>query len=334
MPRGALWCKLAATATILILLITFGSPPVNNAAEATAQLPVELAAYGTDTAVDAASGGYNAIFDLLPTWPTETVGLNIPGAVNVFDEVPGWLPWNYGLGFSIGNDGPLGIQEWAPSNPLFDVLAESMGTTQGEWPGVGSLLGLLTPVGGFTNIESYANWYDPTATNCLICDTFHLLGPGGNDLFRWTTDFPIGQLPQFGLSILGTPIFGANLGDAFDYSPLANNFDAPAVPAAAAGAPASLVGELGGLMGSNVGADLSALLSNGGTEIGDVVNFLGGPVGAGVDVALLLGGLAGNPADLTLLAGNVGADLAGSLSSTLSADLGAQLPTLLAGLIP
>ena len=352
MLRRALRCKLAATAAAALLALattTVAAPayraPIDAAlAPAASSAPVALMAYGADTAANtastaadaAANTGYDAFWQALPTWPTPTVGLDIPGVLNGFDNLFGWTFWNYGFGFSIGNDGPLGIQEWAPSNPFVDVVAESMGTTQGEWPGVGSLVGLLTPMGGFTNIESYANWYDPTGTTCLICDTFHLLGPLDTPLFSWTSDIPIpGQgLPEFGLSILGTPIFGANLGDAFDYSPLANNFDPPAVLAGAAGAPASLVGELGGPMGSNVGADLSALLPSVGTEIGDVVNFLGGPVGAGADLALLLGGLAGNPADLTLLAGNVGADLAASLLSTLSADLGTLLPTLLASLIP
>jgi hypothetical protein len=64
--------------------------------------------------------------------------------------------------------------------------------------------------------------------------------------------------------------------------------------------------------------------------ITDVVNFLGGPVGATVDLGLLAGGLTGNEADSALLAGIVGADLArvavADASGTLAADLGPVLP--------
>ena len=64
--------------------------------------------------------------------------------------------------------------------------------------------------------------------------------------------------------------------------------------------------------------------------ITDVVNFLGGPVPATVDLGLLVGGLTGNEADDALLAANVGADLANvavaDISGTLAADLGPVLP--------
>jgi hypothetical protein len=306
---------LTLAATTSALMVEDASSPPGSVAVSHAS--VTLAASATDTATTAVSaaadavntGAYGQLFSILPTWPTPTVGLDIPGVFNGFDNLFGWVLWNYGLGFSIGNDGPLGIQEWAPSTPFFDVVAESMGTTQGEWPGVASLVGLLTPIGGFSNIESYANYYDPTNSTCLICDTFHLFGPADTNLFSWTTDFPIGQLPQFEMSILGTPLFGTNLGDAFDYSPLANNFDPPAALSSLAVDPTQNV-------------------------LTDFVSFLGGSANASADLALLLGGLAGNQADLTLLLGNVGTDLAANLSSATSAELAATLPNLLVGLIP
>jgi hypothetical protein len=308
--------------------------------------PVQLAAYGSDTATSAATDvtsaasaaapPYETLFASLPSLPPLLLGLNIPGVEDVFINNTGVLPWDYGFGATLGNSGGLGIQAWDPSNPLFTFVAESFGTTGQPWPGVASLIGIETLLGGFTNTESYANTFDPTNTTCIICDTFTLLGPLNTPLFSWTSDIPLGGLPQFELT---TPLasFGPELGNAFDYSPLANGLvgdPTTLMSAIASGAAASLVGELGSPMGSNVGADLSALLPNVGTEIGDVVNFLGGPEGAVIDLGLLLGGLAGNPADLTLLAGNVGADLAASLLSTLSADLGTLLPTLLPNLIP
>jgi hypothetical protein len=317
----------------------FAYGQIGDTASSAAEIPVQLTAY-TDTisnaAADAASAAappYETLFASLPSLPPLPLGLNIPGVEDVFINITGVLPWDYAFGAALGNAGGLGIQAWDPSNPLFTFVAESVGTTGQPWPGVASLVGIETLLGGFTNTESYANTFDPTNTTCIICDTFTLLGPFNTPLFSWTSDIPLGGSPQFELT---TPLanFGPELGNAFDYSPLANNFDPPAVLAGAAGAAASLVGELGSPMGSNVGADLSALLPNVGTEIGDVVNFLGGPVGAVIDLELLLGGLAGNPADLTLLAGNVGADLDASLLSTLSADLGTLLPTLLANLIP
>ena len=335
MSRRALSSQLAATAAAGLLALTtttvavpaYGAPIDSALAPATSNAPIALMAYGADTAANtanagatavadaAANTGYDAFWQALPTWPTLTVGLDIPGVFNGFDNLFGWTFWNYGLGFSIGNDGPLGIQEWAPSNPFFDVVAESMGTTQGEWPGVGSLVGLLTPMGGFTNIESYANWYDPTGTTCLICNTFTLLGPDNTDLFSWTTNIPIGGLPQFELT---TPLasFGPALGNAFDVSPLANGFDdPPAMLSSMASAPAQLVNDLTSTLSASLGptidADVSALLTSLSADVSTTIP--------------------------NLLAANLAADAAtipNLLAANLAADAATIIPTLLASLIP
>jgi hypothetical protein len=321
---------LASTGVLSLATTTFvygatGSVVAGTGADAVSHVPVALMSSVTDTATNAAvdaavnTGAYGALFSALPTWPTPTVGVDIPGVFSAWDNLFGWVLWNYGLGFSIGNDGPLGIQQWMPSNPFFDVVAESYGTTQGTWPGVASLVGLLTPLGGFTNTESYANFFDPTGTTCLICDTFNLLAPGGTSLFSWTSDIPLPTqgLPEFGLSILGTPIFGGNLGDAFDVSALANGF-----PALVNDPPAAL---------SSLATDPTSYFSD---YLNGLVTFLGGPTAADADLALLLGSLAGNSGDYVALLGNISADLSANLSSTIGSELASVLPNLLVNLIP
>ena len=189
-------------------------------------------AYGGDTAGNAVANAasdaayttatsYSPYFSDLPSLPPLILGPNIPGVFDAFDNVTGFLPWDYGFGLTIGNAGGLGIQAWTPDNPMFSLVAESVGTTTGAWPGVASLMGVETLLGGFTNSESYADTFDPTGTTCLICQTFTLLGPGNTDLFSVTADVPVSGPPQFELS---TPLLsvGPDLGNAFDTSPLAN----------------------------------------------------------------------------------------------------------------
>lgn len=253
-------------------------------APALTQVPVRLAAYGTDAAnavanaaSDSAStmSSYLSFFDDLPSLPVLPVGLNIPGVFDGFDNMTGVLPWDYAFGLTLGNTGGFGVQAWDPSNPIFTLVAESLGTNYGQWPGVASLVGVETMLGGFTNTESYANFYDPTGTTCLICDTFTLLGPLNTDLFSWTTDIPIGGLPEFELTTaLGS--IGADLGNAFNQTPF---IDAPPAlsglvsdPVSAvsslAGDPAALVNDLASTLGPAVSADLSALLTTVGADAG------------------------------------------------------------------
>jgi hypothetical protein len=179
---------------------------------------------GSTVGIDVASTAsppYESEFASLPSLPPLTLGLNDPGVADIFDNVTGVLPWDYAFGASLGNEGNLGIQAWDPSNPYFDVVAESVGTTSYPWPGVATLIGVETPLGGFTNTESYANTYDPTNTTCIICDTFTLLGPDNSNLFSFTTDIPIGATPEFEVTTPWGDI-GPDLGNAFDYSSLAN----------------------------------------------------------------------------------------------------------------
>lgn len=286
----------------------YGATIDSTVVPSTSSAPVALMAYGTDTAstvanaaADAASSGsaYDAIFAALPSLPPVIAGLNIPGVVDAWNNLTGFLPWDYSFGLTLGNAGGLGVEAWAPSNPIFDFVAESTGTTSGDWPGVASLVGVLTTMGGFTNTESYANFYDPTSSTCLICDTLTILGPGNTDLFRWTTEIPLGGLPQFELT---TPLasLGPALGNAFDYSPLAN--DPPTMLASLASDPSQLVGGLSGLA-PKIGADLSAYL----TSLTPTIT-----------------------ADLSTLLANLGANVGASLS----ADLSTMLPMLLTSLIP
>ena len=226
------------------------------AAMRTVHTPVQLAVNGSDTAASAATDvasaasaaapPYESLFASLPSLPPLLLGLNIPGVEDVFINITGVLPWDYAFGATLGNSGGLGIQAWDPSNPPFTFVAESVGTTGQPWPGVGSLMGIETLLGGFTNTESYANTFDPTNTTCVICDTFTLLGPLNTELFgSWTSDIPLGGLPQFELT---TPLasFGPELGNAFDYSPLANGLvgDPTTLMSAVATGPASLMTEL------------------------------------------------------------------------------------------
>jgi hypothetical protein len=199
-----------------------GAPVDWGLAPVTSSAPVALMAYAAD-----ASSPYSSLYAALPSLPPVIAGLDVPGVLDVFNNVTGFLPWDYAFGLTLGNAGGLGIQAWAPTNPLFDFVAESVGTTSGAWPGVASLVGIETAMGGFTNTESYGNYFDPTGTTCLICDTFSLLGPANTNLFSWTSDIPIGGLPQFELT---TPLgsFGPALGNAFDVSPLANGLGAAA----------------------------------------------------------------------------------------------------------
>lgn len=243
---------------------------IGDTASSAAEIPVQLTAY-TDTISNAArdaASSYSSFFSDLPSLPPLIVGLNIPGVFDGFNNLTGFLPWDYSIGLTLGNAGGLGIQPWAPDNPIFSLVAESVGTTSGAWPGVASLVGVETLLGGFTNTESYANFFDPTGTTCLICDTFSLLGPGNTNLFSWTTDFPIGGLPQFELT---TPLasFGPELGNAFDYSPLANGLvgDPTTLMSAIASGPASsLTAELTNLA-PTMSADLSALLGSLGANL-------------------------------------------------------------------
>lgn len=243
----------------------FAYGQIGDTASPAAEIPVQLTAY-TDTisnaAADAASS-YSSFFSDLPSLPPLILGLNVPGVFDAFDNVTGVLPWDYAVGLTTGNAGGLGVEAWAPDNPLFSLVAESVGTTSGAWPGVASLVGVETFLGGFTNTESYANTFDPTGTTCLICDTFSLLAPGNTDLFSWTTDIPINGSPQFELS---TPLFslGPDLGNAFDYSPLANGFvsDPSAALSSIAGDPAALINDLSTNLGPSIGNDLTTLLTN------------------------------------------------------------------------
>ncbi|MBV9321945.1 MAG: hypothetical protein JO106_18890 [Mycobacterium sp.] len=285
--------------------------------------PVALMAYGTDTAstvantaADAASSGsaYDAIFSALPSLPPVIAGLNIPGVVDVWNNLTGFLPWDYSLGLTLGNAGGLGVEAWAPSNPIFDFVAESTGTTSGDWPGVASLVGVLTAMGGFTNTESYANFYDPTSSTCLICNTLTILGPGNTDLFRWTTEIPLGGLPQFELTAPFAS-FGPELGNAFDYSPLAN--DPPATLASLASYPSQLMGSLSGIA-PTISADLSAYL----TSLTPTIT---------ADLSAYLMSLTPTiTADLSAPLANLGANVA----ANLGADLSTLLPMVLTSLIP
>jgi hypothetical protein len=219
------------------------------------------------SAASAAAPPYESLFASLPSLPPLFLGLNIPGVEDVFINITGVLPWDYAFGATLGNSGGLGIQAWDPSNPLFTFVAESVGTTGQPWPGVASLIGIETLLGGFTNTESYANTFDPTNTTCIICDTFTLLGPLNTPLFSWTSDIPLGGLPQFELT---TPLasFGPELGNAFDYSSLANGLvgDPTTLMSAIASGPASLMTELTTL-DPTISADLSALLGNLGANL-------------------------------------------------------------------
>jgi hypothetical protein len=255
----------------------FAYGQIGDTASPAAEIPVQLTAHGSDTATStatdvasaasAAAPPYETLFASLPSLPPLLLGLNIPGVEDVFINITGVLPWDYAFGATLGNSGGLGIQAWDPSNPLFTFVAESFGTTGQPWPGVASLIGIETLLGGFTNTESYANTFDPTNTTCIICDTFTLLGPLNTQLFSWTSDIPLGGLPQFELT---TPLanFGPELGNAFDYSPLANGLvgDPTTLMSAIASGPASLMTELTTL-DPTISADLSALLGNLGANL-------------------------------------------------------------------
>lgn len=240
---------------------TYGQ--IGNTASPAAEIPVQLTDY-TDTignaaavATSDAASSYSSLFSDLPSLPPLLVGLNIPGVFDVFENMTGVLPWDYAVGVTIGNAGGFGVEAWDPTNPLFSLVAESVGTTSGAWPGTASLMGVETVLGGFTNTESYANTFDPTGTTCLICDTFSLLGPDNTDLLTWTTDIPLsGGLPQFELS---TPAFnlGPDLGNAFDTSPLANS-----APPSIAVELAALINDLSTNLGPSIGNDLTTLLTN------------------------------------------------------------------------
>src|SRR5271163_67742 len=260
---------LALTAVMIGGFGFGGSADPAAAMGALVHTPVQLAAYGSDTATSAATDVTSAASAAAPPYeslfaslPPLLLGLNIPGVEDVFINITGVLPWDYAFGATLGNSGGLGIQAWDPSNPLFTFVAESVGTTGQPWPGVASLIGIETLLGGFTNTESYANTFDPTNTTCIICDTFTLLGPLNTQLFSWTSDIPLGGLPQFELT---TPLasFGPELGNAFDYSPLANGLvgDPTTLMSAIASGPASLTTELTTL-DPTISADLSALLGN------------------------------------------------------------------------
>lgn len=243
----------------------FAYGQIGDTASPAVEIPVQLTAY-TDTISNAASdaaSSYSSFFSDLPSLPPLILGLNIPGVFDAFDNVTGVLPWDYAVGLATGNAGGLGVEAWAPDNPLFSLVAESVGTTSGAWPGTASLVGVETLLGGFTNTESYANTFDPTGTTCLICDTFSLLAPGNTDLFSWTADIPLGGAPQFELS---TPLFslGPDLGNAFDTSPLANGFvsDPSAALSSIAGDPAALINDLSTNLGPSIGNDLTTLLTN------------------------------------------------------------------------
>lgn len=281
----------------------FAYGQIGDTASPAAEIPVQLTAY-TDTisnaAADAASdaaSSYSSFFSDLPSLPPLILGLNVPGVLDAFDNVTGVLPWDYAVGLTTGNAGGLGVEAWAPDNPLFSLVAESVGTTSGAWPGVASLVGVETFLGGFTNTESYANTFDPTGTTCLICDTFSLLAPGNTDLFSWTTDIPINGSPQFELS---TPLFslGPDLGNAFDYSPLANGFvsDPSAALSSIAGDPAALINDLSTNLGPSIGNDLTTLLTN--------------------------------------LSADMSTSIPDPLTGNLAADMSTIIPTLLASLVP
>ncbi len=263
-----------------------------------ADIPAQLTA-GTDTIGNAASdpaSSYSSFFSDLPSLPPLILGLNDPGVFDVFENVTGVLPWDYAVGLTTGNAGGLGVQAWAPDNPTFTFVAESVGTTSGAWPGVASLMGVETPLGGFTNTESYANTFDPTGTTCIICNTFTLLGPNNTDLFSFTTDIPIGGSPEFELT---TPLasFGPDLGNAFDYSPLANGLvsDPAAALSSIAGDPALLINDLTNL-GPSIGNDLTTLLTNLNSDMSGIIPDL--------------------------------------LTGNLAADAATTIPTLLASLVP
>jgi hypothetical protein len=279
-------------------------------APAAVEMPVQLASY-TDTignaaanaASDAAGSSYWSLFSRLPSLPPLTLGFNIPGVFDAFENVTGVMPWDFSFGVTIGNAGGLGVEAWAPDNPLFSFVAESVGTTSGAWPGVASLIGVETLLGGFTNTESYGNMFDPTGTTCLICDTFSLLGPGNAFLLSWTTNIPIGGLPQFELS---TPLFslGPDLGNAFSYSPLAN-------------------GVVGGLT-----AVLLTLAASSAAALSDIANALSTPLSSYVaalpaDVANTLG------AALTGYAAALPADIVNALLPGIAANIPALVTSLL-----
>jgi hypothetical protein len=253
-PKGQHQMKIMVTAFTGLLIIGSIADASKARADDTPMLlagrPVALASYGVDTA--ATTADYASWWDSLPSLPPLILGVNTSGVVDAFDNVTGFLPWDFAFGLTLGNTGNLGIQAWDPSNPMFDFVAESVGTTSGAWPGVASLVGVLTPLGGFTNTESYGNFYDPTGTTCLICDTFSLLGPDNNPLFTWTIDIPIGARWEFELV---TPLFslGPDLGNAFDYSPLANGL--PDAAAAMASGDSELASP-----GGMLTADLAAIL--------------------------------------------------------------------------
>lgn len=276
---------LLALTAVMIGGFGFGGSADRAAAMRTVHTPVQLAAYGSDTATSAATDvasaasaaapPYESWFANLPSLPPLLLGFNTPGVEDVFlNSITGELPWDYAFGATLGNSGGFGFQAWDPSNPLFTFVAESVGTTGQPWPGIASLVGIETLFGGFTNTESYANTFDPTNTTCMICDTFTLLGPLNTQLFSWTSDIPLGGLPQFELT---TPLgsFGPELGNAFDYSPLANGLvgDATTLMSAIASGPASLTTELTTLA-PTISADLTALLGNLGTNLAADVSTL------------------------------------------------------------
>jgi hypothetical protein len=268
---------------------SFGGSVGPVAATRSADTPVRLAAYGSDaassaatdvaSAMSAAAPPYESLFGSLPSLPPLLLGLNSPGVEDVFDNVTGVLPWDYAVGATLGNSGDLGIQAWDPSNPVFTFVAESIGTTGQPWPGVGSLIGIETLLGGFTNTETYANTFEPTDTPCIICDTFTLLGPQDTQLFSWTSDITLGGSPQFEVT---TPLgsFGPDLDNAFEYSPLANGLvsDPTTVLSAIASDPASLTTALTTLA-PTISADLSALLGHLGANLAaDVPALLTGVI--------------------------------------------------------
>ncbi|HZE16165.1 MAG TPA: hypothetical protein VE197_10895, partial [Mycobacterium sp.] len=195
--------------------------------------------------------------------PLGAFNFNIPGLIDLYNT-GAILPHDYGYGLTLGG------------GPLFSFVAESQGTSSG----IASDVGLQTLLGGFDNVESYANSF--AGTTCLICDQFSLVGPGGVDLITSKTDIPIGALPAFELT---TPL--ASIGSSLPELtfPLGSWADTAASSALAVD-PASSVTDTVNTLAASALSDVSVFVANLGGQIDAAL-----PIAADAAVVALGGAL-------------------------------------------
>ena len=290
----------------------YGAPIDGAVAPATTDVPVQLTSYADTlsspaadvlSAADAtyvASSGYTppSSYGLPPLGPFN-FGTTVPG-LGTFDvyNTGGILPYDYGVSLT--------------GDPAFSFVADSQGTSAG----LASNVGAQTLMGGFDNVESYANMFN--GTTCLICDQFSLLGPGGIDIFTSKTDIPIGALPQFELTTaLGS--IGSSLPDL--YYPLDSWSTGTS---ALASDPASSLTDIVNPLAASAGSDVSLFLANLGGQIdaalpiaadAAVLAFTGALITGQINAALPIAA----DAPVSALAGVLIADAAQAIIASLPA---------------